>query len=62
MEEDIQNYSPTVMLHVFAKKIIMIIYIYIYYSWPNGWIKLADTFWGNPGVTLAKRILFTPKL
>ena len=42
-KKDILNYSPTVMLHVFAKKIIIIIYIYIYYSWPNCWMKLADT-------------------
>ena len=26
----------------------MLVYIFVSYSWPNGWTKLAQIFWGNP--------------
>ena len=38
--------------------IIKLLLIYIYhvsYSWPNGWTKLAELFWGNAWVPWAKK-------
>ena len=25
-------------------------YLYVIYSWPNGWTKLAEIFLGNPWI------------
>ena len=41
-----------------AHKALTHIYIYVSYSWPNGWTEWAEIFRGNPGrlgVTYAKK-------
>ena len=51
----LQNYAQSGLSYIFYiikifAHVYRFVYLYVSYSWPNGWTELADIFLGNQWV------------